>query len=179
MEVDFTTAKGVAEWSMSKRKNEKSIDIRLLDPVEYNIYRKAQFALDYKILDRVTDFITVDTGEDPSLLRERSKNAQKQARDGSGRFGRTSGPSDAKPAGTADPAAPARAVDADGNKPETKESKKARLSEKYEDALKQLDAAKTDDEAVQERIDSTKVRATLEEGTANSCLLYTSDAADE
>ena len=168
MEVDFTTAKGVAEWSMSKRKSEKSIDIRLLDPVEYNIYRKAEFALDYKILDRVTDFITVDTGEDPSLLRERSKNAQKQARDGSGRFGPTSGPSDAKPAGTADPAAPARAVDADGNKPETKESKKARLSEKYEDALKQLDAAKTDDEAVQERIDSTKVRATLEEGTANS-----------
>ena len=168
MEVDFTTAKGVAEWSMSKRKSEKSIDIRLLDPVEYNIYRKAEFALDYKILDRVTDFITVDTGEDPELLRERSKNAQKQARDGSGRFGPTSGPSDAKPAGTADPAAPARAVDADGNKPETKESKKARLSEKYEDALKQLDAAKTDDEAVQERIDSTKVRATLEEGTANS-----------
>ena len=168
MEVDFTTAKGVAEWSMSKRKSEKSIDIRLLDPVEYNIYRKAQFALDYKILDRVTDFITVDTGEDPSLLRERSKNAQKQARDGSGRFGPTSGPSNAKPAGEADPGAAARAVDADGKKPETKQSKQARLSAKYEDSLKQLDTAKTDDEAVQERIDSTKVRATLEEGTANS-----------
>ena len=168
MEVDFTTAKGVAEWSMSKRKSEKSIDIRLLDPVEYNIYRKAQFALDYKILDRVTDFITVDTGEDPSLLRERSKNAQKQARDGSGRFGPTSGPSDAKPAGTADPAAPARAVDTEGNKPETKQARQERLSAKYEDSLKQLDSAKTDDEAVQERIDSTKVRATLEEGTANS-----------
>lgn len=168
MEVDFTTAKGVAEWSMSKRKNEKSIDIRLLDPVEYNIYRKAQFALDYKILDRVTDFITVDTGEDPSLLRERSKNAQKQARDGSGRFGPTSGPSDAKPAGTADPSAPTRAVDTEGKKPETKQAKQERLSAKYEDALKQLDAAKTDDEAVQERIDSTKVRATLEEGTDNS-----------
>lgn len=168
MEVDFTTAKGVAEWSMSKRKSEKSIDIRLLDPVEYNIYRKAQFALDYKILDRVTDFITVDTGEDPSLLRERSKNAQKQARDGSGRFGPTSGPSNAKPAGTADPAAPARAVDAEGNKPETKQARQERLSAKYEDALKQLDSAKSDDEAVQERIDSTKVRATLDEGTANS-----------
>lgn len=168
MEVDFTTAKGVAEWSMGKNKNEKSIDIRLLDPVEYNIYRKAQFALDYKMLDRVTDFITVDTGEDPSLLRERSKNAQKQARDGSGRFGPTSGPSNAKPAGAADPDAPARAVDADGKKPETKQSKQARLSTKYEDALKQLDTAKTDDESVQERIDSTKVRATLEEGTANS-----------
>lgn len=168
MEVDFTTAKGVAEWSMSKHKSEKSIDIRLLDPVEYNIYRKAQFALDYKMLDRVTDFITVDTGEDPSLLRERSKNAQKQARDGSGRFGPTSGPSNAKPAGEADPGAPARAVDADGKKPETKQSKQARLSAKYEDSLKQLDTAKTDDEAVQERIDSTKVRATLEEGTANS-----------
>ena len=168
MEVDFTTAKGVAEWSMSKHKSEKSIDIRLLDPVEYNIYRKAQFALDYKMLDRVTDFITVDTGEDPELLRERSKNAQKQARDGSGRFGPTSGPSNAKPAGEADPGAPARAVDADGKKPETKQSKQARLSAKYEDSLKQLDTAKTDDEAVQERIDSTKVRATLEEGTANS-----------
>ena len=168
MEVDFTTAKGVAEWSMSKRKSEKSIDIRLLDPVEYNIYRKAQFALDYKMLDRVTDFITVDTGEDPELLRERSKNAQKQARDGSGRFGPTSGPSNAKPAGEADPGAAARAVDADGKKPETKQSKQARLSAKYEDSLKQLDTAKTDDEAVQERIDSTKVRATLEEGTANS-----------
>ena len=168
MEVDFTTAKGVAEWSMSKRKSEKSIDIRLLDPVEYNIYRKAQFALDYKILDRVTDFITVDTGEDPSLLRERSKNAQKQARDGSGRFGPTTGPSDAKPAGMTDPGAPARAVDTEGKKPETKQAKQERLSAKYEDALKQLDSAKTDDEAVQERIDSTKVRATLEEGTANS-----------
>lgn len=168
MEVDFTTAKGVAEWSMSKRKSEKSIDIRLLDPVEYNIYRKAQFALDYKILDRVTDFITVDTGEDPSLLRERSKNAQKQARDGSGRFGPTSGPSGAKPAGTADPSAPTRAVDTEGKKPETKQAKQERLSAKYEDSLKQLDSAKTDDEAVQERIDSTKVRATLEEGTANS-----------
>ena len=168
MEVDFTTAKGVAEWSMGKHKSEKSIDIRLLDPVEYNIYRKAQFALDYKMLDRVTDFITVDTGEDPELLRERSKNAQKQARDGSGRFGPTSGPSNAKPAGEADPGAAARAVDADGKKPETKQSKQARLSAKYEDSLKQLDTAKTDDEAVQERIDSTKVRATLEEGTANS-----------
>ena len=168
MEVDFTTAKGVAEWSMGKHKSEKSIDIRLLDPVEYNIYRKAQFALDYKMLDRVTDFITVDTGEDPELLRERSKNAQKQARDGSGRFGPTSGPSNAKPTGEADPGAPARAVDADGKKPETKQSKQARLSAKYEDSLKQLDTAKTDDEAVQERIDSTKVRATLEEGTANS-----------
>lgn len=168
MEVDFTTAKGVAEWTMSKRKSEKSIDIRLLDPVEYNIYRKAQFALDYKILDRVTDFITVDTGEDPSLVRERSKNAQKQARDGSGRFGPTTGPSDAKPAGTADPGAPARAVDTEGKKPETKQARQERLSAKYEDSLKQLDSAKTDDEAVQERIDSTKVRATLEEGTANS-----------
>ena len=117
MEVDFTTAKGVAEWSMSKHKSEKSIDIRLLDPVEYNIYRKAEFALDYKLLDRATDFIKVDTGEDPALLRERSKNAQRQVRDGSGRFGPT---------------------------------------------------AKTDDEAVQERIDSEKVRATLEEGTENS-----------
>ena len=168
MEVDFTTAKGVAEWSMSKHKSEKSIDIRLLDPVEYNIYRKAQFALDYKMLDRVTDFITVDTGEDPELLRERSKNAQKQARDGSGRFGPTTGPSNSKPSGSADPGAAARAVDADGKKPETKQSKKARLSAKYEDSLKQLDTAKTDDKAVQERIDSTKVRATLEEGTANS-----------
>ena len=168
MEVDFTTAKGVAEWSMGKHKSEKSIDIRLLDPVEYNIYRKAQFALDYKMLDRVTDFITVDTGEDPELLRERSKNAQKQARDGSGRFGPTAGPSNSKPAGSADPGAAARAVDADGKKPETKQSKQARLSAKYEDSLKQLDTAKTDDEAVQERIDSTKVRATLEEGTANS-----------
>lgn len=168
MEVDFTTAKGVAEWSMSKHKSEKSIDIRLLDPVEYNIYRKAQFALDYKMIDRVTDFITVDTGEDPELLRERSKNAQRQARDGSGRFGPTSGPSNSKPAGSADPGAAARAVDADGKKPETKQSKQARLSAKYDDSLKQLDTAKTDDEAVQERIDSTKVRATLEEGTANS-----------
>lgn len=168
MEVDFTTAKGVAEWSMSKHKSEKSIDIRLLDPVEYNIYRKAQFALDYKMLDRVTDFITVDTGEDPELLRERSKNAQKQARDGSGRFGPTSGPSNAKPAGTADPGSATRAVDTDGNKPETKQSKQERLTAKYEDALKQLDSAKSDDDAVQERIDSTKVRATLEEGTANS-----------
>ena len=168
MEVDFTTAKGVAEWSMSKHKSEKSIDIRLLDPVEYNIYRKAQFALDYKMLDRVTDFITVDTGEDPELLRERSKNAQKQARDGSGRFGPTTGPSNSKPSGSADPGAAARAVDADGKKPETKQSKQARLSAKYEDSLKQLDTAKTDDKAVQERIDSTKVRATLEEGTANS-----------
>lgn len=168
MEVDFTTAKGVAEWSMAKPKGEKSVDIRTLDPVEYNIFRKAEFALDYRLLDRVSDFITVDTGEDPSLLRERSKNAQRQARDGSGRFGPTSGPSNAKPAGTSDPGSASRAVDADGKKPETKQSKQARLTAKYEDALKQLDSAKTDDDAVQERIDSTKVRATLEEGTANS-----------
>lgn len=168
MEVDFTTAKGVAEWSMSKHKSEKSIDIRLLDPVEYNIYRKAEFALDYKLLDRATDFITVDTGEDPALLRERSKNAQRQARDGSGRFGPTSGPSNAKPAGTDDPGAAARAVGTDGKKPETQQTKQERLKAKYEDSLKQLDTAKTDDEAVRERIDSTKVRATLEEGTANS-----------
>lgn len=168
MEVDFTTAKGVAEWSMSKHKSEKSIDIRLLDPVEYNIYRKAQFALDYKMLDRITNFITVDTGEDPSLLRERSKNAQRQARDGSGRFGPTSGPSNAKPAGTDDPGAAARAVGTDGKKPETQQTKQERLKAKYEDSLKQLDTAKTDDEAVRERIDSTKVRATLEESTENS-----------
>lgn len=168
MEVDFTTAKGIAEWSMSKHKSEESIDIRLLDPVEYNIYRKAQFALDYKLLDRATDFITVDTGEDPSLLRERSKNAQRQARDGSGRFGPTSGPSNAKPAGADDSGAATRAVGTDGKKPETKQTKQERLKAKYEDSLKQLDTAKTDDEAVQERIDSAKVRATLEEGTANS-----------
>lgn len=168
MEVDFTTAKGVAEWTMGKHKSEKSIDIRLLDPVEYNIYRKAEFALDYKLLDRATDFITVDTGEDPSLLRERSKNAQRQARDGSGRFGPTSGPSTAKPAGADDPGATSRAVGTDGKKPETQQTKQERLKAKYEDSLKQLDTAKTDDEAVQERIDSTKVRATLEEGTANS-----------
>lgn len=168
MEVDFTTARGVAEWSMSKHKSEKSIDIRLLDPVEYNIYRKAQFALDYKLLDRATDFITVDTGEDPALLRERSKNAQRQARDGSGRFGPTSGPSNAKPAGAEDPGAAARAVGTDGKKPETQQTKQERLKAKYEDSLKQLDTAKTDGEAVQERIDSTKVRATLEESTENS-----------
>lgn len=168
MEVDFTTAKGVAEWSMSKHKSEKSIDIRLLDPVEYNIYRKAQFALDYKMLDRITNFITVDTGEDPSLLRERSKNAQRQARDGSGRFGPTSGPSNAKPTGADDPGAAARAVGTDGKKPETQQTKQERLKAKYEDSLKQLDTAKTDDEAVRERIDSTKVRATLEESTENS-----------
>ena len=168
MEVDFDTAKGVAEWSMQKANAGKSVDIKTLDPVEYNIFRKAEFALDYKLLDRATDFITVDTGEDPELLRERSKNAQKQARDGSGRFGPTSGPSNAKPTGAADPGAPARAVDSEGKKPETKQSKEERLKATYEDALKQLDSAKTDDEAVQERIDSDKVRARLEESTENS-----------
>lgn len=168
MEVDVTTARGVAEWSMSKSRSEKSVDIRLLDPVEYNIYRKAEFAQDYKLLDRVTDFITVDTGEDPSLLRERSKNAQRQTRDGSGRFGPGSGPSNAKPTGAADPGAATRAVDSDGNKPETAKSKADRLGEKFADALKQLDSARTDDEAVHERIESTKVRATLDESTENS-----------
>lgn len=169
MEVDVTTAKGVAEWSMNKPKKEKVVDVKTLDPIEYNIFRKAEFGLDYKLLDRVTEFITVDTGEDPSLLRERSKNAQRQARDGSGRFGPTSGPSNAKPAGSgAGSSTAAPAVNTDGDKPETAKGKQKRLAGKFQEALKQLDSARSDDEAVHERIESTNVKATLEEGTENS-----------
>src|SRR5699024_10183455 len=87
MEVDFTTAKGVAEWSMRHPSTEDTVNVRTLDPVEYNIFRKAEFGLDYKLLDRVTEYITVPTGTDPALIRERSKSAQGQPRDSSGRFG--------------------------------------------------------------------------------------------
>lgn len=175
MEVDFTTAKGVAEWSMSNKSNETSVDVRALDPVEFNIFRKAEFGLDYKLIDRVTEYISIDTGEDPNLLRERSKNAQRQVRDGSGRFGPSTGPSSSSSGGgQADGGATSTAVDSEGNKPESKETKKARLSEKFQDILTQLDSARSDDEAVHDRIESNKVRATLEDGTRNS-----PQAADE
>lgn len=167
MEVDFTTAKGVAEWSMRHPSSEKTVDVRSLDPVEYNIFRKAEFGLDYKLLDRVTNFITVQTGEDPDLVRERSKNAQRQVRDGSGRFGGGGGggSSDSAPSGAG---STPQAVGTDGNKPESKEDKQARLAEKFQEVLTQLDSSRTDEEAVHDRIESNKVRATIEDGTANS-----------
>lgn len=166
MEVDFTTAKGVAEWSMRHPSTEDTVNVRTLDPVEYNIFRKAEYGLDYKLLDRVTEYITVPTGDDPDLIRARSKNAQGQARDSSGRFG-GGGSSSPGPA-PADGGSPPQAVGTDGNKPETTAKRSKRLSEKYQEAVSQLDSARTDEEAVHERIESGQVRATLEEGTRNS-----------
>lgn len=174
MEVDFTTAKGVAEWSMSKNRSEKTVDVRTLDPVEYNIFRKAEFALDYNLIDRATDFITVNTGEDPGLIRERSKNAQKQTRDSSGRFGPTSGSAPSATGSKAAGETTQSAVNTDGEKPETEKTKSKRLKGKYDESVKQLDSARRDEEAVRERINSDKVRAHLDESTKNS-----PQAADE
>lgn len=163
-EVDPTTAKGVAEWSIE---NTGTIDIRTVDPVEYNIFRKAEFGLDYKMLDRMSDFITINTGEDPDLIQKRSKNAQRQVRDGTGRF-TGGGPSSGNNSPAQDSGSTSKVVTPEGDKPETREGKKSRLSQKYGEALEQLDSAKSDDEAVHERIESTKVRAEIEEGTSNS-----------
>lgn len=166
MEVDFTTAKGVAEWSMRHPSTEDTVNVRTLDPVEYNIFRKAEYGLDYKLLDRVTEYITVPTGEDPNLIRERSKNAQGQARDSSGRFG--GGGSSSPGSAPADGGSTSQAVGTDGNKPETTSERSKRLAGKYQEAVSQLDSARTDEEAVHERIESGQVRATLDEGTRNS-----------
>lgn len=167
-EVDCTTAKGVAEWSMRHPAAETSVNIRTLDPVEYNIFRKAEYALDYKLMDRVTEYITLPTGEDPDLIRERSKNAKGQVRDSSGRFGGGgSSTSKAAPA-PADGGATPHAVGSDGTKPETGKDRSTRLAAKYQEVVTQLDSARTDDEAVRERINTTQVRATLDEGTRNS-----------
>ena len=166
MEVDFTTAKGVAEWSMRHPSTEDTVNVRTLDPVEYNIFRKAEFGLDYKLLDRVTEYITVPTGTDPELIRERSKNAQGQVRDSSGRFG--GGGSSSSGSAPADGGSTPQAVGTDGNKPETTAERSKRLAGKFQEAVSQLDSARTDEEAVHERIESGQVRATLDKGTRNS-----------
>lgn len=166
MEVDFTTAKGVAEWSMRHPSTEDTVNVRTLDPVEYNIFRKAEFGLDYKLLDRVTEYITVPTGEDPDLIRKRSKNAQGQVRDSSGRFG--GGGSSSSGSAPADGGSTPQAVGTDGNKPETTAERSKRLAGKFQEAVSQLDSARTDEEAVHERIESGQVRATLDKGTRNS-----------
>lgn len=166
MEVDFTTAKGVAEWSMRHPSTEDTVNVRTLDPVEYNIFRKAEYGLDYKLLDRVTEYITVPTGEDPDLIRVRSKNAQGQVRDSSGRFG--GGGSTSTGSAPADGGSTTRAVGTDGNKPETTADRSKRLAGKFQESVSQLDSARTDEEAVHERIESGQVRATLDKGTRNS-----------
>lgn len=157
-EIDYTAAKGVAEWSMSKEPGEKSIDIRTLDPVEYNIYRKAEFALDYKMIDRAAEFYT----EDPDLIKERSQNAQKQQRDGSGRFGGSSNPASSS-SSSSDSKSPMPQVSSEGKKPETESEKNARLTKDFKKYNQELDSARDSDDSVSERINDTKVRAKLGE----------------
>lgn len=161
-EVDFTTATQVAEWIMDHPLSEKTIDIRTVDPVEFNIFRKAQYGLDYDMLDRVSDFIA----DDPDLVRERSTNAQKQVRDGSGRFsGNSTGSKNNSPSGSGNPLPP---VSVGGGKTESSEEKSARLTKDFQKYTAELDSARDGEGSeVEDRINSTKVRATLE-GSDNS-----------
>lgn len=162
MEVDFTTARGVAEWIMDHPRAEKNVDVRGLDPVEFNIFRKAEFGLDYKLIDRLTEFV-----EDIDVVRERSQNAQKQVRDGSGRFsgggaGGSSGGSGGSGGGSgnSNPLPPATV---DGKKLESEDEKKKRLIKEYNKFNEELDTARDSDDSVLDRIESDKVRATIED----------------